>query len=205
MNGGVRRLLVHNAEHDRMHAGAISSARFEARALQESELARLLRDWLRERVELAGQPAPGARRGARRASRGRRLERARAYGAHPLRGEGLHRPGAQRCREGGGWSLNRSARPLEEDAAIVVSFDEAVGLPLGCEARPRRTTSGQLPDNFVVNFKTVPFQSHWWQALWAIAAHAATGQLLDNFPGHLGECQAGSSGSTDESDSTTSS
>ena len=55
MNGGVRRLLVHNAEHDRMHAGAISSARFEARALQESELARLLRDWLRERVELAGQ------------------------------------------------------------------------------------------------------------------------------------------------------
>ena len=53
--GGVRRLLVHNVEHDRMHAGAISNARSQARALQESELARLLRDWLRERVELAGQ------------------------------------------------------------------------------------------------------------------------------------------------------
>ena len=53
--GGVRRLLVHNVEHDRMHAGAISNARSQAHALQESELARLLRDWLRERVELAGQ------------------------------------------------------------------------------------------------------------------------------------------------------
>ena len=53
--GGVRRLLVHNAEHDRMHAGAISNARYEAHRLQESELARLLRDWLRERVELVGQ------------------------------------------------------------------------------------------------------------------------------------------------------
>ncbi len=53
--GGVRRLLVHNAEHDRMHAGAISNARSHARQLQQSELAQLLRDWLRERVELAGQ------------------------------------------------------------------------------------------------------------------------------------------------------
>ncbi|MDA0350739.1 MAG: hypothetical protein O3A10_00835 [Chloroflexi bacterium] len=55
MDGGVRRLLVHNLEHDRMHAGAISSARYDGKAMQESELARLLRDWLRERVELAGQ------------------------------------------------------------------------------------------------------------------------------------------------------
>ena len=55
INGGVRRLLVHNAEHDRMHAGAISGARYEANAMQESELARLLRDWLRERTELVGQ------------------------------------------------------------------------------------------------------------------------------------------------------
>ena len=53
--GGVRRLLVHNAEHDRMHAGAISGARSQARELQQSELARLLRDWLRERAELVGQ------------------------------------------------------------------------------------------------------------------------------------------------------
>lgn len=55
MDGGVRRLLVHNAEHDRMHAGAVSNARYEANAMQESELARLLRDWLRERTELVGQ------------------------------------------------------------------------------------------------------------------------------------------------------
>lgn len=55
MNGGVRRLLVHNAEHDRMHAGAISNARFDSKMMQESELAHLLRDWLRERTELVGQ------------------------------------------------------------------------------------------------------------------------------------------------------
>ncbi len=48
-------MLVHNAEHDRMHAGAVSNARYEANAMQESELARLLRDWLRERTELVGQ------------------------------------------------------------------------------------------------------------------------------------------------------
>ena len=55
MNGGVRRLLVHNAEHDRMHAGAVSTARYTARQMQESELARLARDLLRERTELVGQ------------------------------------------------------------------------------------------------------------------------------------------------------
>lgn len=55
MDGGIRRLLVHNAEHDRMHAGAISTARYAARAMQESELGRLTRDLLRQRVELAGQ------------------------------------------------------------------------------------------------------------------------------------------------------
>ena len=55
MGGGVRRLLVHNSEHDRIHAGAISNARYEANAMQESDLARLLRDWLRERTELVGQ------------------------------------------------------------------------------------------------------------------------------------------------------
>lgn len=55
MDGGIRRLLVHNAEHDRMHAGAVSTARYTARAMQESELGRLTRDLLRQRVELAGQ------------------------------------------------------------------------------------------------------------------------------------------------------
>ena len=55
MDGGVRRLLVHNAEHDRQHAAAISNARTSAGALQESALASLLHDWLRERAELVGQ------------------------------------------------------------------------------------------------------------------------------------------------------
>jgi hypothetical protein len=55
MGGGVRRLLVHNAEHDRMHAGAISSARYDGKSMQESELANLVRNLLRERVELIGQ------------------------------------------------------------------------------------------------------------------------------------------------------
>jgi hypothetical protein len=55
MDGGIRRLLVHNAEHDRMHVGLVSNARYGANAMQESELARLLRDWLRERTELVEQ------------------------------------------------------------------------------------------------------------------------------------------------------
>ena len=55
MGGGVRRLLVHNDEHDRQHAAAISNARTSGRAIRESELASLLRDWLRERAELVGQ------------------------------------------------------------------------------------------------------------------------------------------------------
>jgi hypothetical protein len=55
MDGGVRRLLVHNIEHDRMHAAAVSNARYDARRMQESELAYLLRDWLRERTELVAQ------------------------------------------------------------------------------------------------------------------------------------------------------
>jgi hypothetical protein len=55
MNGGLRRLLIHNAEHDRLHAAAVAQARYDNGQMQESELARLLRDWLRERVELVGQ------------------------------------------------------------------------------------------------------------------------------------------------------
>lgn len=55
MNGGIRRLLVHNAEHDRMHTGAVSTARFTAKQMQESELGRLTRELIRERTELVGQ------------------------------------------------------------------------------------------------------------------------------------------------------
>lgn len=53
MGGGVRRLLIHNADHERQHAGAVTNARMHRAELQESEHARLVRDWLRERVELA--------------------------------------------------------------------------------------------------------------------------------------------------------
>ncbi len=55
MDGGIRRLLIHNAEHDRMHSGAVSTARYTARQMQESELARLTRELIRERAELVGQ------------------------------------------------------------------------------------------------------------------------------------------------------
>jgi len=55
MNGGVRRLLVHNAEHDRMHNGAISTARYTAKQMQESELAKLTIELIRQRAELVGQ------------------------------------------------------------------------------------------------------------------------------------------------------
>ncbi len=55
MDGGLKRLLVHNAEHDRMHMGAISTARYSARQMQESQLAQLTRDLLHVRMELVGQ------------------------------------------------------------------------------------------------------------------------------------------------------
>ena len=55
MNGGLERLLVHNAEHDRMHAGAVSTARYTAKQMQESNLAHLTRDLLHVRMELVGQ------------------------------------------------------------------------------------------------------------------------------------------------------
>lgn len=55
MAGGLERLLVHNAEHDRMHTGAVSTARFTARQMQESPLAHLTRDLIFQRAELVGQ------------------------------------------------------------------------------------------------------------------------------------------------------
>ena len=55
MNGGVQRLLVHNAEHDRMHAGAVSTARYTAKQMQESPLSHLTRDLIFQRAELVGQ------------------------------------------------------------------------------------------------------------------------------------------------------
>jgi len=55
MNGGLRRLLVHNAEHERIHAGAISNARFTAKRMQESDFAHLALELMRSRIEVVGQ------------------------------------------------------------------------------------------------------------------------------------------------------
>ena len=55
MGGGVRRLLTHNADHERQHGGAITNARMLKRELQESEHSKLVRDWLNERITLAWQ------------------------------------------------------------------------------------------------------------------------------------------------------
>ena len=55
MGGGVRRLLVHNTDHERQHGGAITNARMRTRELQESEHAKLVRDWLHERITLIWQ------------------------------------------------------------------------------------------------------------------------------------------------------
>ena len=52
MDGGLRRLLVHNAEHDRQHAAPISNARQRARQMPEAELPRLIRDLIHQRAEV---------------------------------------------------------------------------------------------------------------------------------------------------------
>ena len=54
MDGGLQRLLVHNAEHDRQHAAPISNARQQARQMPEAELPRLIRDLIRQRAEVIG-------------------------------------------------------------------------------------------------------------------------------------------------------
>ena len=117
--GGVRRLLVHNAEHDRMHAGSISNARSQARQLQQSELAQLLRDWLPERVELARAGDGVARRGARSAGEGRRVERAGARGARAVLGAGQHR--GCRARGGGGGLLKLAVSPPNPRGRVAVT------------------------------------------------------------------------------------
>lgn len=54
MDGGLRRLLVHNAEHDRQHAAPISNTRQRARQMPEAELPRLIRDLIHQRAEVIG-------------------------------------------------------------------------------------------------------------------------------------------------------
>jgi len=52
MDGGLRRLLVHNAEHDRQHAASVSNARQRAKQMPEAELPRLIRDLIHQRAEV---------------------------------------------------------------------------------------------------------------------------------------------------------
>lgn len=54
MDGGLRRLLVHNAEHERQHAAPVSMARQRARDIPERELPRLIRDLIHQRAEMVG-------------------------------------------------------------------------------------------------------------------------------------------------------
>ena len=53
MGDGVRGLLVHNIEHERMHLGQLGNIRFELRTMQRQHVDRLLAEWLRERTALA--------------------------------------------------------------------------------------------------------------------------------------------------------
>ena len=50
--GTVRSLLTHNIDHERMHVGQVYNIRYEARMMQNGEVARLLGEWLRDRALL---------------------------------------------------------------------------------------------------------------------------------------------------------
>jgi hypothetical protein len=55
MGGTVRDLLMHNIDHERMHAGSVLTARYELKCLQNSqtgEAPRILGEWFRERAAL---------------------------------------------------------------------------------------------------------------------------------------------------------
>jgi uncharacterized damage-inducible protein DinB len=53
MGDGVRGLLVHNIDHERMHLGQVHNIRFELKTMQRDYIARLMAEWLRERAALA--------------------------------------------------------------------------------------------------------------------------------------------------------
>ena len=120
MAGGLERLLVHNAEHDRMHTGAVSTARFTARQMQESPLAHLTRDLIFQRAELVGQllhmddslldaKAPNDDWSIRRARR-----------ARPLLGEQLDDAGRVGDESASSLGLRASLATVEERAPWVV-------------------------------------------------------------------------------------
>ena len=52
MKDGVRGLLVHNIDHERMHLGQVHSNRFDLKIKQRDYVDRLLAEWLRERAAL---------------------------------------------------------------------------------------------------------------------------------------------------------
>ena len=52
MGDGVRGLLVHNIEHERMHMGQVANIRFVLKKMQRGHVHRLLAEWLRERAAL---------------------------------------------------------------------------------------------------------------------------------------------------------
>ena len=100
MNGGVRRLLIHNAEHDRTHTSAISAARQRARQMQESELARLTQELIRQRAELVGQLLQMPDELLEAKAPERRLVNPRKRRAHSLLGERLDGASVDRGRCG---------------------------------------------------------------------------------------------------------
>ena len=53
MEDGVRGLLVHNIDHEKMHVGQIQDIRFRLRIMQRTFTHRLLSEWLRERAALS--------------------------------------------------------------------------------------------------------------------------------------------------------
>jgi uncharacterized damage-inducible protein DinB len=50
--GTVRSLLTHNVDHERMHTGQVYNIRYEAKMMQNGQVARLLAEWLRDRAML---------------------------------------------------------------------------------------------------------------------------------------------------------
>jgi hypothetical protein len=52
MGGSVRKLLVHNLAHDRMHLGQVHEKRWALNRMQEGDLPRLLAELIHARAEL---------------------------------------------------------------------------------------------------------------------------------------------------------
>lgn len=53
MGDGVRGLLVHNIDHERMHLGQVHNIRFVSKTMQRDYTDRLMAEWMRERSALA--------------------------------------------------------------------------------------------------------------------------------------------------------